>query len=139
MSVLIITDEQRGMIDAVIERAAANPVRWAEMEGKVAAGNKLVLPLKDRAPGLERPPSQHMMFGNVRVAYSHEEQPAGMFRHISASVERPGRLPHPKVMEVLCAAFHFDSFPPIEGRIWLEEFDPGHQAVNVIELIKVLQ
>lgn len=146
MSVVIIGPREEKQIKAAIERATANPVPWETMKG-VALDARTELKLKDRKPGIERPASEHLLLGNVRVAYSHEEQPSGMFRHLSASVRRPGKLPHPEVMVMICEAFGFGKAicdvmrqqpltEPFDGHIWLEEFDTGHSAINVIERIK---
>lgn len=135
MSVLVIGPKEQAAIDALVKRAAASPVRWETMRDAAIGGPKADLPLAERKPGFERPPSDHIMLGNVRVAYSVEEQPAGMCRHLSASVSRPGYLPDLPVMTMLCEAFGFTGFPPKHGRTWLEEFDPGHRAVNVVEVI----
>jgi hypothetical protein len=140
MSILVLGPEEKRQIKALMERAAANPVRWATIKDaalKIAErDDKRDLPLADRPPGIERPPSDHLMLGTVRVAYSVEEQPGGMCRHLSASVGRPGYLPDVHVMTALCEAFGFANFPPLTGRVWTEEFDPGHRAVNVVELIQ---
>jgi hypothetical protein len=150
MSVLIIGKPEKIKIAKLVAHAAAYPVRWETMKDVAIAGGRAELKLADRKPGAERPPSEHVPVGKVRVAYSHEEQPAGMFRHLSASVARPGKLPHHRAVAMICEAFGFsklmcemiaglDGPPPAEkpaGMVWLEEFDPGHQAVNVLELIE---
>ncbi len=92
-------------------------------------------------------PPQQIMLGTYRAAFSFEEQPAGLFRHLSVSSHHPGNVPGPEVMLMVCEAFGFskivcDAFrdtpigKPIDhpARIWAEEFDPGHYAINVIEL-----
>jgi hypothetical protein len=135
MSVLILGPNERQQIEAAKARAGKNPVRWEKMKEAAISDRRKDLALADRKPGFERPPSEHMVFGNVRIAYSVEEQPAGIFRHLSASVERKGFLPDLHVMQALCEAFGFGAFPPAVGHVWTEEFDPGHHAVNVIELI----
>lgn len=94
------------------------------------------LALSDRKPGFERPPSQHVILGTYRAAISFEKQPAGLCRHLSISAIKPGTLPLPIVLEMIAKEFGFAEFPPPQGRVWLEEFDPGHEAVNVIELVK---
>jgi hypothetical protein len=148
MSILLIGPAEQKKIKDAIGRATARPVRWETVKD-VATGDytpTLKLDERKRKPGVVRPASEHLILGNVRVAYSHEEQPAGMFRHLSASVRRPGKLPHPMACAMICEAFGFSpaicavimQAPVTEafvGRIWLEEFDPGHYAVNIIELI----
>lgn len=151
MSVLVIGDAEKQAIAKLVEHAAANPVPW-ELTKDVATSSEVTeLTLADRknAGQVTRPPSEHIMLGNVTVAYSHEEQPSGIFRHISASVGTAGRLPTPLAVGVICEAFGFSDtlceavarggrgprMPPA-SHLWLEEFEPGHQAVNIIEMIK---
>lgn len=56
-----------------------------------------------------------------------------MFRHLSISVDTKGSLPSPQAVELLAEEFGI-AFPPKSGLVWTEEFEPGHHAVNVIEL-----
>jgi hypothetical protein len=52
------------------------------------------------------------------------------------SVPRKGKLPNYPAMEMLTELFGFDEFPPTKGRVWVEEFEPGHEAINVAEVIR---
>lgn len=93
------------------------------------------LKLKDRKHDNPFPRSQHLMIGTHLCAISFEEQPAGLCRHLSVSVKKHGRLPNEIAMKMLAEEFGFTSgWPPSRGRVWLEEFEPGHHAVNVIEV-----
>lgn len=148
MSIVVIGSDEQKRIAELVAHAKANVVSWESMKDAALGEGALEVKLSDRKPGFERPPSDHMTLGNVRVAYSHEEQPAGIFRHLSASVQQPGKTPHPVAIAMICEAFGFSrelcealgSVPPkpadIVARIWLEEFAPGHHAVNVLELIE---
>ena len=133
MGVLIIDQEVRARAAAMIVAAHQNPVTWAEIRAGAVDTNKAVLSLADRKPGFERPPSQHIILGTYRVAYSEEEQPAGMCRHLSVSTTRPGRVPNQPVVNEVMELFGFDKISAVHT--WLEEFDPGHHAVNVVQLI----
>lgn len=85
---------------------------------------------------LVRPESEHVCIPRgYRAALSFEQQPSGLFRHLSVSVDTPGRLPHPEAIAALAREFGFTDFPPTVGRTWMEEFDPGHHAINVVELV----
>jgi hypothetical protein len=90
--------------------------------------------LADRKAGYERPPSQHVIipFG-FRASISFEQQPAGLVRHLSVSVDegRDGRLPSFTHVRMIANAFGFLSW----DSWWEEEFEPGRFAVNVIELV----
>lgn len=135
MSVLCIGPQDIDRINRAVAEARKQPIPLATlMAGAVI--NKFEIALADRKPGFERPESQHVEFiGGVRASISFEQQPPGLCRHLSVSVPTPGRLPNPVLVEFLCKQFGFRTFPP-EAKFWLEEFDPGHQAVNVIELVQ---
>jgi hypothetical protein len=94
------------------------------------------LRLADRKPGyVERPLSQQVIIPHgFRAAFSIEEQPGGLVRHLSVSVDEGAdqRMPNPMQFEMIAAEFGFTSFD--QG--WTEEFDPGRWAVNVVELYK---
>ena len=137
MSVLVINERVRRAIAAMVERASKKPVPWEQMKRFVnfEDNKNFELPLKDRPPDFTRPESEHLRIGKYRIAFSFEQQPAGLLRHLSVSVPRVGRTPHPAAVEMIAREFGFTEFPPTAGRIWLEEFDPGHHAVNVVELV----
>jgi len=142
MSVLIIGEDERRLIREAIERAKANPVSIETvLKGKIKNPGAEIT-LADRPPGFERPASEHVKLGPYLVAVSFERQPTGFCRHLSASVPTPGKVPSPAAMSVICQEFGFQtSFEPSKivksrGKIWLEEFEPGHNAVNVLELVE---
>jgi hypothetical protein len=136
--VLIIDERRRRKIAKAIERARAKPV---PVQTIVASGYPAHevgnLSLADRKPGFERPPSEHIMLGTYRVAFSFEEQPGGMCAHLSASSPDPGKVPGPDVLDALLREFGFagNFRNPHDCLIWLEEFDPGHRAVNVVWVV----
>jgi hypothetical protein len=68
-----------------------------------------------------------------RVALTFEEQPLGMCKHLSISVDEPGSLPNPHAVAMICHEYGM-RFPPL-GRMWLEEFAKGHSAINLVDLI----
>src|SRR5215831_3978359 len=107
MSVLYIDDEVRRAIARMVERARARPVPWELMRQCATDDPSFELPLDRRPPGLERPPSEHLRIGKYRVAFSFEEQPAGIFRHLSVSVPRAGKTPHPAAVGLLAQEFGF--------------------------------
>lgn len=132
MRPLLVAGKERAAIKAVIEKARAHPVRWEQIKDTAVppVGN---LDLKDRKPG-SRPPSPWVLipFG-YRCNFSFEEQPTGMFRHLSISVDTKGKVPSPQAVEMLSEEFGV-AFPPKAGTVWTEEFEPGHHAVNIIDL-----
>jgi hypothetical protein len=83
------------------------------------------------------PRSQHLLLGSYHCAISFEEQPAGLCRHLSVSVAaNPAKLPNAFAMQMLALEFGFNEFPPVtKGRVWKEEFEPGHYAINIVEVV----
>lgn len=150
MSLLVIGPEEEAAIARAIKVARKRPTPWSVMQQFASADPKPELRLADRKGPVELArqeyPPQQVMLGTYRAALSFEVQPAGLMRHLSVSSARKGNVPGPQVMLMVCEAFGFskivcDAFvnprgKPIEhaARIWAEEFDPGHYAINVIEL-----
>jgi len=138
--VLLITPEVRAEIKAAIERARAKPVPLATAMAMAVMDNRPELLLSDRKPGTpDRPPSQSMLLSeSFEVAFSFEEQPAGMVRHLSVALHdaKPGKVPNAGIIAGLAREFGFSGFPPMPyGRVWLEEYRPGRFAVNMVELV----
>lgn len=133
MGALIVTPEIKAEIAEKIALARKNPVPVELLQAGAVGGPTITL--KDRKPGIERPPSQHVILGTYRAAISFEQQPVGLCRHLSISALKPGTLPHRVVLEEIAALFGIDgSRPPLAGHIWFEEFDPGHYAVNFLQI-----
>lgn len=135
MTVLIVGASERERIAEMIAYAKANPVPLALIARATmtTADNKgAMVKLADRDPALIRPESQHIEFpGGIRAAFSMEEQPDGLYSHLSVSVARVGKYPHPAVVEMICQEFGVP-FPPDHG--WPEEYEPGAFAINCLSL-----
>jgi hypothetical protein len=134
LSVLIIGATEREQIARMIELARANPVPLALVAraDMTAESRKGAIKLEDRDPALIRPPSQHIVFpgSGIRAAFSFEEQPGGLYSHLSISVDgRPGKLPNAAVVEQVAKEFRVP-YPPNYG--WLEEYERGEFAVNLV-------
>jgi len=153
MSILIIGPEEEAEIARAIARARAKPLPLS-VGAQIAQADRPQVDLADRKGPVdlarEEYPAQNVMLGTYRVAISFEEQPAGLMRHISVSSHRPDKIPGPEVLQMVCEAFGFskvvcDAFgnrspaKPTDhpARIWAEEFDPGHYAINVIEQVRL--
>jgi hypothetical protein len=138
MSVLMIGPYEREVITKLLALARDQTMPWSI--GKNIAIDDRAKPtseltLKERKHDNPFPRSQHVMLGSYRCAISFEEQPAGLCRHLSVSVKKRGKLPSPEAMKMLAEEFGFTSgWPPSRGRVWLEEFEPNHHAVNILEL-----
>jgi hypothetical protein len=125
---------EREKIAKIVAYAKAHPLTFDTLRKAVVADTE-VLELKDRQPGHERPPSQHVIFpGGYRAAFSIEQQPPGLCTHLSISVfgrAKKGMMPSPQAVAAICEEFGVP-FPPDKG--WTEEFDPGEFAVNLVSL-----
>jgi hypothetical protein len=65
-----------------------------------------------------------------RVAITVEEQPAGRLLHLSMSAPVNGRVPNEHAMRMVIEACGFKLDDCARG--WLEEFEPGWNALNVL-------
>ena len=99
-----------------------------------------MLALADRKPGFRRlrEPEQVLIPIGYRASVSVEAQAEGMFLHLSISVERadPKWMPSPQSVEMIARAFGFDPDVPAMGNAWLEEYEQGRYAVNLLRLIE---
>lgn len=137
MSVLILGEVEKRLIAQAIELARDQYLPWSIgqrhfIDDRDKPTNEFKL--EDRRSDLS-PASQKLILGSYRCAISFEEQPAGMCRHLSISVAASGKMPNEIAVKFLTEAFGFTSgWPPTRGRIYLEEFEPGHHAVNIVEV-----
>jgi len=134
---LVIREQERAAIKAAIERAAEHPITLAMLEALQIkdAGAHLTLEMRKKQFGADwdkRPKSEFVDLPvGFRAAISFEEQPVGLCRHLSISVDKPGALPNPAAVGMIAKEFgceHAVAAP------WIEEFEPGHEAVNIIAL-----
>jgi hypothetical protein len=68
------------------------------------------------------------------VTYSHEDQPCGRCHHISISVDRPNKMPHPEAVQMILREFEMK---PIGDslQIWIEHVSPTVRAVNIMQAV----
>ena len=134
MPMLMIGETERAKIAEIVAYAKAHPLTFETLRNGAVAETDVV-ELKDRKPGFERPPSQHVLFpGGYRAAFSVEQQPAGLCSHLSVSVfgrHKKGAMPSPQAVEMICEEF---GVPFPADKMWIEEFDPGEFAVNLVTL-----
>jgi hypothetical protein len=135
--VLAIGEKERAAIKAAIERAAKRPITKEMLAAFHVkdAGAHLTLEMRKQQFGADwdkRPKSE---FVNLPVGYlaaiSFEEQPIGLCRHLSISVDKPGALPNPAAVEMIMKEFGCDH---LLAAPWIEEFEPGHEAINIVAL-----
>lgn len=139
MSVLFIGPQETAKIAEAIAKAKANVTPWEVLAGIADGTDTNKMDLADRKPGVafvrRQYPPQHLTLGTYEVAVSFEQQPAGLFRHLSISSARRGKVPGLEVVSMVVEAFGFSGWPlQRPNRTWMEEYEPGWYAVNVIEL-----
>jgi len=136
---LIIDAQVRSQIAQAVAKARTKTTPWEKLRAFAEPETKTEITLADKAamPGVEElmGRSENVLIPNgYRAAISFEEQPAGIVRHLSVSVDKPGKLPSVESVGVILEEFGFDPLNRGTSEIWLEEFDPGHQAVNVAQI-----
>jgi hypothetical protein len=122
------------IIDEMTKDKCAALVRYAEkdivtMDDLLDTVNKQRLPIGDD-PG-------HVIIISVgyRCVFSIEDQPAGKVRHLSISIDAPGKLPSVPACEEIIKLFGFDG-ELYDCKLGFEDIAPGHQAINILEIIK---
>lgn len=144
--VLFIGETERLAIERAVATARARPMPWALMQ-EIAKDDSerpthtLTLAERNRPERLaeikREYPSQFVQLGTYTAAISFEEQPAGLFRHVSIASRDPGKAPNERVVKMVVEAFGFSSWPPTGAyRVWIEEFEPEHVAINLVELVE---
>jgi hypothetical protein len=144
MRTLVINLEVQQTIDAAVVAARVRPVLWEKVKKIAESINQYTdeIPLKDRPSDFEATlASQSVLIPHgFRAAISFEDQPAGLVRHLSISVDsKTGGMPHPRAAMEIAKAFGFSGIENLESfdRIWTEEYEPGKWALNLLQLDRV--
>jgi len=138
MTIFLLPSETVTALRAAVARARAKPTPWATLkEGLAPNQDTDTVMLDERAglPKIEKWIETIILPFNWRVAISCEEQPAGFLLHVSMSSPKRGKVPSPEAMQMLTEALGFDWQTDV-ARTWLEELDPGHEAVNMLILLE---
>jgi len=70
------------------------------------------------------------------VTYSHEDQPsAGLYAHISISVEAPNKMPHPAAVDMILEAFGMQRLHQ-SAKAWIEDVTPTEKAINALQRVE---
>lgn len=69
-----------------------------------------------------------------KVVYTIEQQPAGKVRHLSVSVDTPGKYATPESIQVIMDEIGFQN-PLLKCEIGMEDIGSNHQAVNILEVV----
>ena len=68
---------------------------------------------------------------HFRCVFSYEQQPLGLCKHLSVSVGKDKKLPHPTVIEMIMKEFGFKGGIQDQLSVWLEPQENPY-AVNVL-------
>lgn len=144
MGVLVIGLDEQEKIKQAIAKAKANPMPLSALKEVAIDDRKnpkdtLSVEERDIFGKLEeikrKYPSYHVRLGNYTAAISFEEQPNGLTKHLSVSTHAPGKVPNEPAMQMISEAFGFSGWPPIRPyRLWVEEYEPGRKAINLVEI-----
>lgn len=138
MTVFLIRPEDAARLKAAALRASTKVIPWEQLShyltpnqqtGTLTLAEREVTPV-NRTQHVE---SVRLPF-DWRVAISCEQQPAGVLLHLSMSSPRKGRVPRQEALQMVVEACGYTMDDVV--RFWLEEFDPGHFAPNVLIMLK---
>lgn len=135
---LIINAATKTAIAEAVRRARETPVPLAITTQSAHVEHVHTLTLSDKAkrtyPPRPKPQQVPIDYGFMAM-FSFEDQPAGLVRHLSISVDAKGKLPRPEAVAMIAREFGFQHVPPDgDCLFWSEEFEPGHFAFNVVEM-----
>lgn len=121
--VLLIDRAVNAAVEHVLEYARLHPYT---MDDLLDMQNKQKEP-----PGNNPNHVVNIPFG-VRVVYTHEYQNPGLCKHLSISVDTPGKMPSVGVVSQIMKLFKMES-ELYDCQLNIENIGPNHQAISVIE------
>ena len=123
MSAMIITEEVSARIKEVVHYAEKHIFSMDDM---------LDIMNKQREPPGNDP--NHVVFIpiGIKVVFTMDKQNIGICKHISISVDRPGKLPNPLVVENILLEFGIET-PMHDCVIDVEDLSHGYQAITIVE------
>jgi hypothetical protein len=141
MSIIVVTEADKKAIAEGIARARANPTPWNVLEAIANDDPTNKLKSYQQAEEIDKVfrkyPTQCFELGTVRVAFNFEYQPSGLYRHISFSIGKKGKVLDFIPSKFLIKEFGFSGLPPVNVyRVWTEEYEKGMFAINIIELVE---
>ena len=128
MSALSIGNEERAQIAALVKKAQEHPVTLEMLKRQM-----------EKSPSLTCHTTRYSEFHiklpvGFSVVLTIEHQPMGVCRHLSVSISRPGKLPHPAAVSMVMEEFGFQR-QLSDCHFWSEEFDANCRSINVLEPI----
>jgi hypothetical protein len=137
VTAFMVGPEDKAQLKKAIRQALVNPTPWEILKTGLNEECQETdrITLADRKGiAVERHIEQVILPLGWRVAISCEEQPGGRLLHVSMSSPKKGFTPTDYAMLMLVEACGYKSKDI--ARAWLEEFEPGWNAVNVLILRK---
>jgi hypothetical protein len=137
MTAFLIRPEDERHLKAAVEQAQANPIPWEILKDGVTPEqdiDRLTLAERESIPDVARTREEVMLPLGWRVSITCEEQPAGLLLHLSMSSPVKGKIPTEHALRLVIEACGFTLEDCARG--WLEEFEPGWNAVNVLIFLK---
>jgi hypothetical protein len=122
MRALILDEEAKSAIKKVITYAESHRVTMDLLQKTIAGKHPPVGDNKHHACYL---------ISGFKVVYSIEEQPVGLCRHLSVSVDFDGKLPSIPAVEAIMKEFGFTGDIMDCLNVWVE----NDKAVNVLQQI----
>jgi hypothetical protein len=139
MRTLLIDDAVKAQIEIAIAEARKHPRPLDEIMATRHDVSGGTLKLSDRRPDLKPRPGVGVEIPvGFLAAISFEQQPVGLCRHLSVSVDgAPGAMPHPVAIMAIAKEFgmpvEIDELKGVQGAaFWVEEFKPEQYAVNLV-------
>jgi len=124
--------DTKARIAEAIAKARAKPLGEDVLNPTKIEARPLVR-LIDRKPDHHRPQSEYVILDAIyRASIAFEEQPVGLCKHISVSIEAPDALPPDLIFKAVATAFGF-TFPN-RGITWIEEYKPNYYCLNLVDL-----
>ncbi|MES2712010.1 MAG: hypothetical protein V4653_10540 [Pseudomonadota bacterium] len=131
MTALVVGAAERAQLQELRERAAAAPVdmprlvEWIKTDGgkrqHLAQMNRQSIPL----------PFGFMVTLSIEVGH-----PVGTCRHMSMSVLKDGRVPHPEALWMVAEQLGFIGSLH-QCQAWIEDLSDGGKAVNIVQPVAV--
>lgn len=124
MRALIINDAVKASIARLEAFAQANIASWADVQSMATSA----------LPPLGDDPRRTLVipFG-FRCVLSYEMQRAIKCRHLSVSVDQPGKMPHEQAVDEIAKLFGFtQGIHGLSVTVWTEQIG-DHRAINLVE------
>jgi hypothetical protein len=141
MRALIIGAEEKAAITTLIALAGLNPISADDLRAAMTVEGDDLVRWKQRLD----PFTMELPIGFM-VTYTHEHQPPGLCHHISISIDAMQKVPNQEAIAMICTAFGMSAAAALVQdpetksdlviAVWPEEYDTGHVAINIVELVQ---